>query len=117
MWGKKIKKKKWLLLLNYQKDLLHWIITISCKLSNAKCRLLGIKIFLKLLNYRFTSTDVLKAYFKCILSEGDNSKFLKGCLPFIMSLIVLNSILPGIFSVTAWIFFFTTSIDWSAYEF
>jgi len=49
------------------------------------------KIFLKWLNDRSTSTDVIRAYLKRIISDGDNSKFLEGCLPLIMSLIVLKS--------------------------
>jgi hypothetical protein len=48
------------------------MIIISFKLSNVKCRLSGLKIFLKRLNDRSTLIDVISAYLMDKISEGNN---------------------------------------------
>lgn len=50
---------------------------------------------------RSTSTNVTGAYLKRAIPKGDNFKVLKGYLSIIMSLIVLESIKQGFFSITA----------------
>jgi hypothetical protein len=56
--GKKIKLKKNYNYLTIKMIRLHWIITISFRLSNIECRLLDLKIFLKRPNDRSTSTYI-----------------------------------------------------------